>query len=438
MKFRVMLPTPNDAGGSVVADAPATFADAGAKFLSTLTPEQRETEFPGLDDTDDLATQGDDIDQDIATEGAQPDPITRDDGATWNVEAGRWKNTDGSFATGTAPEGAPSKRAPVAATPAPVAAATADDEQWVKVKLPAIVDGEEALEIETADPAIVKRLAQLSTDAGRGRALQKRIAALDQQQAEFQEIDDALSTDPVGFVLRQMSPERRVEIGRAILLEHFDELANDVATYQNDPTARANERLHLRDRMTETSGQVTQQRQLRDHATKCIRAAEGLIPDGTDDDAAGAFIADARRDLADLASRGQRVTPDTVPQLLARRAQMYGFSHAAAPAPASSSSPAPAASSAAPAARPISDRARDVASRVPDKQAAERAQSRIRQVQANRNAATRVAPAGAGAAPVQVPILPPEAETSVKAASKHLRAKGFGSRWHGRRLRRDR
>lgn len=421
------------AGGDPGAGKPGSIADVGRRFLEGLTPEQRTAEFTDLDDDD----AGDGIDDiDAAPEGAVPDPITREDGATWNVEAGRWQMPTGAFVAGAAPDGATPKPGttpakPAAAAPAPdPAAKPADERAWTKIALPGLTDrGEQELEIEIDDPQIVERLNRLKSEAGRARALQKKQGDVDAQAAELAELDAYLEHDPVGFMVSRVKPELREQVARALLLEHFDALVPLIAEFQADPTARAETRLALRDEMDKTRGQMAQATQMRQHAIACVRAAEAMIPESADDDSAQAFLADARADLARLANAGQQVTPQTVPQLLARRASLYGFTQTsrgtgdAAPA-AGATPPARSAPAAAPVARPVSDRARDIASRQPTREEAAQRQARIRQVQTQRAAAGRVAPAGAGAAPVQTPVLPPEAKTDIKSASRYLRRNG--------------
>jgi hypothetical protein len=158
-----------------------------------------------------------------------------------------------------------------------------------------------------------------------------------------------------------------------------------------------------------------------------MNAAQTLIPDNTDSATVADFMRDVEIDLVHAARTGKPVTPETVPQLIERRAKLYGFGAApsSAAAPAAPATPAPA--SAAPAkpadtARPIGDRATAIAARVITKEEAKNAQSRIRKVQVTRQNAAAVAPPGAGAAPVQVPVIPATAD--IKEASKIIRKQG--------------
>lgn len=431
-----VVPEPSAGSGgdpdeTPLAPKPAkSFSAVGKEFLATLTPAQQEQPFTDLEEDDDAPPAGGiDDDLDAAPEGAQPETIQREDGAHWNAEAGRWQNASGHFVAGDLPEGVPAPAKPAAAAP------SGDDATWTKLALPGLADrGEQDLEIEIDDPQIIERINRLKSEAGRSRTLQRRANDVEAQAAELAELDQFLTTDPVGFVVGRMKPELRRDVARALLLEHYDELADDIAAFQADPAQRHQQRVALRDSMTDSRDRMQQATAMRQHAVSCVRAAEAMVPEGTDDQTTQEFLGDARALLAQYAQSGQRVTPETVPQLLARRAALYGFSKdrgtgpaapaAGAPpvAPAARSAPAPAA--AASIARPVTDRARDVAARQPTKAEASAAQARIRQVQTQRTAAGKVAPAGAGAAPVQMPVLPPEAKSDVRSASKYLRQSG--------------
>jgi hypothetical protein len=177
--------------------------------------------------------------------------------------------------------------------------------------------------------------------------------------------------------------------------------------------------------MTESAQQAAEVTRARAYATHVVSAIEALVPEDADPTEAREFVGVARGFLAQLAAQGQQVTPDTVKTLLARHLKYAGF---AQPAPTAR----PAAAPAGAVAQPASDKARAIAARAPSIEDATRAAQRVRRVQTQRAAATRVAPAGAGAAPVSVPLLPPEARTDVRTASKALLKKGLPDTWASR------
>lgn len=467
-------PDAGDPGGEGAPGASrggAAVAAAGQAFLKTLSPEDLERALV------------DDIELDGARGGAEPPvrtpapkpapakpaaaapaavddepvpdvdaPITRtEDGATWNAEAGRWA-IGGKFVAGEPPADAPAPR-----RVAPAAADGADGEgeealaegeedgdgepRWTKVVLPGRADpgngrGAEAdLEIEVADPAIAERLGRLKNDGLRRKQYEDRLATLNQRQAELDEVDQHLETDPVGFAIRHMTPERQLDVARALLLEHLDTLAPEIEGFLDNPADRQRARVELRDRQTATGDRLTQARQARATAQRIMSAVEALIPESADPADAEEFLFESRQYLATLAQQDRsRLTPETVPQLLARRIQRFGFDAARTPAPparpaAPARNGAPPASPTPATARPVSDRARTIADRRPAAADAAASQRQIRTTQVRRAAATRVAPAGVGAAAAQVPVLPPEAKVSIKAASKHIRDKVGNAGW---------
>jgi hypothetical protein len=422
--------------------APTGIAAAGKAFLAGLSADQANAELPDPD-------VGDDLDA-AAEEGAAPEgataAITREDGASWKVELGRWVDASGKMVAGEPPEGAPTK----AAAPAPVADVAAESEpdaegteeptgEWQKVTLPGLAEsGETDLEIETDDPAIIERINRLKKEGLRRAEYNKRLAALEEQHSELAAVTDTLDADPVGFIVNQLTPERQLEVAQALLVERFEDLVPLINRFAEAPEARHEERVTLRDKMRDSERELATTRQHRELATKCIRAAESLIPEGTDEAVASDFISDARQILAAAAKSGTTVSPDAVPQLLARRVELYGFKKDVASPPVSDRGTAPAKPAAAapvvppkkepPAARPLTDRAKEVAARAPATEDARTAQARLRRTQERRAAATRVAPTGVGTAPVQVPVLKPEDQVSIKAASRAIRAK-IGSNW---------
>lgn len=427
------LAAPADPGTSAApADDPITAA--GKDFLASLTPDQLNRPLTGPDDDDDGAPA---VAAPAPAEAAIDigEPITRDDGADWNDEAQRWQ-LNGKFVAGAAPEGweAPAKPAPAPATgtpavaaPAPVAAPADSEPTGVKVTLPGLSErGEEDIEVEV-DKDLADRIQQLKTDAGRSRALQRRTTQLDQREAALESYEQEMTVDPIGFHLNKMPRDQQLEVARALLVEHMDDLSPDIEQLR-DPNIRLAATKQLRDGLRTSQDRVATARHVSAMVRDVVRAVEALVPEGTDDAIADLFIADARRDLANAADAKQPVTPQNAKALLARRLTLYGFDKPMPSTARPAAAPAPGAP-AVPTARPVSDRARAIAAQRPATGDAAAAQARIRRTQGNRAAAARVAPVGAGAAPTQTIALPPEAETDIKAMSKYLLTQGLPQTW---------
>jgi hypothetical protein len=435
-------------------DAVESIADAGRKFLEGLSGEERDREFTE-DEIEGRGAKDDDADADNPEDGDEElerqrragadvensdddEPILREeDGAEWKKVGNTWRWVkDGKFATGEAPDGWEEPKAP-----APKAGTDKTDKgkekpdaaapKLTKVTLAGESDrGEEDIEVEV-DEEIAERIRRAQKGAMRRQQFERRKSELDARAAEMDAVELELTEDPVGFIVSQLSDARRLDVARALLVQHLPELKDVVEQYLEDETARLREQLKLKDQMSESSDRLDRARQVRAYAQKCMAAAEALIPEDVDDDVAQEFIADARRVLHEAAQAGTRVTPETVKEILARRLKLYGFDQSRrTPAPRPRSEASRGRQDDARTARPLSQRARDVAERRPPSKAeAAATQSRIRRVQQSRTAAVRQAPAGAGAAPTQVPLLKSEEETDVRSASAALRKRGLPDSW---------
>ncbi len=402
-----------DGAAAAPAKAPKSFAAAGDAFLASLKPEQHEQELAGPDDLE----GGDSAEEGAGAETAAQSITRPEDGATWKPELGRWVDGAGRMVAGTAPEGAapvatkPAALAPpapkAASAPAPKAgeeAASAPE----TITLPGLSDrGEEDIEIEIDDPAVAERLRRMAKDGIRASAAREQRAALEADRARFAEVTAAVEDDPIGFVIGKMSPERQLEVARALILEHLDTLLPDIDELAATPGLRSDRRLDLQRTMSTAASEAAEVRNARAYAGRIVSSIEALVPEDTDPTDAREFVDSSRTYLAKLAQSGQRITPESVPTLLARHIRMLG-SPAAIPRPASGT-----------VAKPATDAARAVAARV-SLEDADRSAQRVRRVQIQRAAATRVAPAGAGAAPVSVPLLKPEERTDIRTASKAL------------------
>lgn len=408
--------------------APANAGDdpiaaAGEAFLATLTPEQRNQPLADPDEDAEGAGAQQPAPAEAATEVGEP--ITRDDGAEWNETAQRWTR-EGQFVAGAPPEGwtAPAKPETPTATQSPATrepgATAAPAESGVKVTLPGIAErGEEDIEVEV-DADLADRIQRLKNEGLRAKDYASRRAEVDRQAAALEAYQQELEIDPIGFHINRMPKDQQIAVARALIVEHMDELAPDIEQLR-DPAVRLHATKELRDGLRTSQDRLAQQRQVAAAVREVVRAVESIVPDGTDEATFNDFVADARRDLARVAESGERVTPQNVKQLLARRVGLYGFDKPKAPA--TPSQPL------VPVARPMTPRAQAIADRRPVTADAASTQARIRRTQAARAAGARVAPVGAGAAPVQTVAVPPEAEADIESMSRHLRKSGLPSTW---------
>ncbi len=358
----------------------------------------------------------------------QLEPEVEDDGThgdlTWHPEIanGRWRGTDGKFVK--APP--PTEEEIAAAPPEAVAPPTPEKGEKAatppsakKIVLPGETDrGEEDVEVEIDDPVIAERLERLRNQGMRRRAYDEAMAEVTTSRAELAALEEQLSIDPVGFAINRMTPERQLEVARALILEHFDALSEDINEIAEDPAKRHERRVALRDDMQRSSDQLSETRARQQHAAACMRSAESLAPEGTDRATIDLFLADAEQDLIRAARAGKPVTPETVPQILAARAKLYRFGEpgsktAATNGNGTSDTPAPGS------ARPVSDRAKAIADRKKD---VTEQQARIRRVQTLRRSAAAIAPPGVGAATVSAPVIPADAD--IASASRLLQRSG--------------
>jgi hypothetical protein len=437
------------------AAGPTSVADAGKAFLASLTDEQKKAPVAVPDDDDggidDPAAPAKVVDpaapaKPAALAAAKPDDkataaaapigeateehvIAREDGAIWNESAKRWQNDAGAFVDGEAPTTDELTALETARAEAKTAAdAAAGAAEKKKVKLTGLAEkGEADIELELEDEAAAERIRRLQNDGMRRKAFLEAKTALDEERAEFTAVTQAIDADPVSFILGQMTPERQMDVAKALLAEHFDKLVPSIQAYDDEQQGtkrRADDRLALRDRVDQSRTTMTESQARQKHAVSCMNAAHSLIPENTDPSVARDFMGDVEQDLVAAARAGKPVTPETVPQLIDRRLKLYGFGAGATSVAAPAAPAVPPAAQPTGTARPIGDRATAIAARVVTKEEAKSAQSRIKTVQTTRKTAAAVAPPGAGAAPVQIPVIPADAD--IRTASKIIRKQGQG------------
>jgi hypothetical protein len=426
----------DDPDGS--GEEPQSVADASRAFLAGLSEQDRDRPFTDLDDDNEDDNEDEarlqrrrESDGADADEEEEDEPITRqEDGAVWKKhgKTWRWVLEDGTVAEGEAPEG---WEPPAAAAPPPKPRdqqPAARKAKVQKIQLAGEADrGEEDIELEVEDPEVAERLSRLQKQAMRRKDYERRREAIETRAAELDAIELEIDQDPVGFIIGKLPDGRRLEVARALLIQHLPELQQDVDALLDDEAERLRRQLALNKNMTQSQQRLEQAKAVRAHARKCMAAAQALIPEDVEQDVADEFLADARQIFAQAAQAGTRVTPENAKELLARRLKLYGFDQSRRAPRTRTGSGQGDRDQRRPAARPVSDRARDIADRRPA--GASASNDRLRRVQLSRTAASRQAPAGAGAAPATVPVLKPEEETDVRTASKALRQKGLPQTW---------
>jgi hypothetical protein len=441
-----------ETGAETTADSDPIKA-ASDRFLASLTPEQANTPFgkgPGeeLADAQDELETGTLGDRSTATGGdeaaeEEEDPdnknLTDEDKAAgrFRDKMGRLHEADGDFAKEEkkpVPAAAdtpvkPAKEAGKEAGKEGKGTPAAEAGKPITVVLPGLKDrGEEDIPIDTDDPAVAERLRRNANDGLRREAYDNAMKAVDTDKAELDDIRDALKLSPVSWIIENVTPERRVELGKALLAEHFPDLQALIEDYQGDPSKILDDRLKLRDDRDMDSKKLRTAAMRREYARGIESAVRALIPNDVDPQLADYFIEDALGDLTRAAKKGDQVTVRTVPQLLRQRLSLYKpeFDRAA-PKGARSSSPS-GSSSKTPQddqdVRPVSDRAREIRDR---RAGAEGSSERRRNVTATRARAAKAGVPGVGATTTVRRVIPKGA--TIEEATEALRKAGVSDSW---------
>lgn len=393
-------PSPTSPSITTTADLPdvaspvvknTTIAEASAKFLASLSEADKTT------------------------------PVTFE--SRPRDELGRFVKAETSEpATEAEPATEPvAEAAPEGTAPAPEPEATTEEEAPAEDEAPKHVvtlkgqaeRGEADLDLDVGSPEIAERLARLQNDGMRRKDYTERLAALQTRSDDLAEVEAVIQSNPVGFVLREMTPERRLDVGRAILAEHFAELRPEIEHYLTDPSRLYDLRLRARDQADAASVEAKRTVEANRQAARILAATEALVPDGTSEDIRVRFVRDAERDLVEAAHRGVPIAPDALPTLLEHRIRMYGFG--AVVEPPKVVKPA--------VARPVADRTKAIT----DAAAAKREQERLQKVQVARRNAAAIPPTGRGPVVTQQPLVPKGA--TIEEATKALLRSTKAASW---------
>lgn len=376
----------------------AEIIEAGGVLERERALEAAAAKPPGKAPDDGATTADDDT-------GAAPDPDAAPDASAdeqWPQQQpdGKWKGKDGKYVA-----------APGTEKPADAAAATPDP---IVVKIPQGAN-EPDLEIEVPDQAVADRINELRNDGLRKAEFTRRLEAIESRELDMRTQEAVLERSPESFVVERLKPEARVEIAKAILAAHWDDLMPTLIDYANEQTGAGTRKLALADfkeKAIASKQAMESERSNQRAAQVIIRAVQRLIPEDAPEDTVRRFIRVADAELSEKIRGGTQVTADNVKDHLSPVLRDFRFdeaSRASSTAPAPAKRPAAAASTATPPAPGASS----------TRTTTQRSEEQQRKIATQRATARRVAPAGAGGIPAQ-PVQIPKG-TTLKDAFKFVR-----------------
>lgn len=348
-------------------------------------------------------------------EGEQPTA----DGEFVQGDDGRWHRPDGTFASA---DELAQIEAQIAAKPDGESDAKSENaENTVTLKRR---DGT-TREVVIDDAELADEIRANYNDGMRRKEFAEKSTALDAKLAHLNRLDAQITQSPELFVAASLTQEQKIRLATTLLAEHFDELVPIIQGYDQNPQQRITKTAENARQIREQETTFQQFTVAQQQAAAVRGAVEKLIPETAEGELVDAFMQDAGADITRALQRGESVTPDVVPTILAHRMKLYGFQ-----APTGQSAPAKPritavlspSTAAAPSSSPVAQPANDAAKALAD---AKNTQRRIRLTQQRRANAAAVPPAGAGAAPVRLPPVPTGA--TIEQASANLRK--LGNRW---------
>lgn len=274
--------------------------------------------------------------------------------------------------------------------------------------------GESDIEIEVDDPETLERLRRLEADGMRGKEYRSRTKQLAEREADLADAELVIEHAPLKFVLDTMVPERRLEMAKVLLAEHWDDLLPTIDEYVEDRSKPSRDQLEARKKGDKEEKELARVRASTERARELRLAIDEMLPDGLAPETHARFLRDAQRDILDAVQRGERVSPADLPKLLKERIRLYGFAQGTKGRSGKPSTVA----------RPASSRASAIADR---KAAAQREQERIKRVQATRRNGKAVVPGGRGSAATVRKVVADSA--SIEEAGDALLKSGKASSW---------
>lgn len=253
------------------------------------------------------------------------------------------------------------------------------------VAVPGRREEDEPVEIEVDSPEKAERLRQLVNDGMRRSEFHRQMADVQKYQRERREFEHQLQNAPETLLVNGLREDVQIPVARALVAKHLDKLLPDIERFVSDEMQRQLELKDFEIRSGREQQAAAQAAQEYDQAVRVLGELNALIPDGTDDETAREFLHIGTLYLRDLAQQNPaQVTPDAVKQIMANHVRRYFGDSEGAPTRSATSKPPGA----------------------PTKEAAlaEKTHATVQRLQAAQKArsiAARVAPAGAGARPIQ-------------------------------------
>lgn len=335
---------------------------------------------------------------------------------------GKWHRPDGSYASQeeiaaqsgtTAPESAPETEE----TERKILKLTGDPQRGGK---------EYELDVTDIPAEIVDLLQQMENERGKkfeyGKLQSEFSASLEraeEQEARARVLQAVFMEAPDTAAFDILSAEQRVELAKALVTEHLDDLLPHLQTLADENhrrVARVEAEREREKRRFDFEGALAREVDAR----RVFGAVRKLIPAETPADMATAFLRDADADLAQAVRQGKKVTQDNLSEILGLRIRLYGFARSNGNGQTTGQSGDPAVAPAVPSvprlavARPKSGSDAEAIA-----QRAKETQSRLKQSQTTRSLAAAIAPQGVGALPIESEK-PPKGAT-IEEASKWKR-----------------
>lgn len=266
-----------------------------------------------------------------------------------------------------------------------------EDHAPITVALPGRRPEDPPVEIEVSDPEVAERMRQLANSGMRRADYERAMGELQVERGEYAYIRHNLESDPAGFIVSHVRGDLRGAVVMELMADPqvYDAVIDHIATWDNDPSARAVAQANMRAERLERAEQsrraVAEEQKVTQNAQEIIHSVASSIPahlSGTDREQ---WYVGAVRYLQEYADYYdlRYLPPEHVPAVI----EYYERTRQQARPPEPTSAPARAT------ARPVG-----APKPAPQTPAANAGEQFTRAREAKRRAAT-IAPAGAGPAP---------------------------------------
>jgi len=173
----------------------------------------------------------------------------------------------------------------------------------------------------------------------------QQMEAVRAERTEVEQFITELETDPVGLFTARATPQAKAQMVREILLSDpqiRNQVADELVEFETNPVslqrAEAQARADRLERQSELNTRHAEIKAAEAQAARVIQRVNQLIPEDAPDEDADAFFRDAMQYLEYAANKfgAEKVTENTVPELLADRLRLYGLTKAEGAAGSSS------------------------------------------------------------------------------------------------------